>query len=68
VCVCVCVLFKHGCFIEIALFCRAVLGKGIVTSEGSIWKTQRTLLSPAFHFTSLERLMTVFDCASVRLM
>lgn len=46
---------------------RDVLGQGIVVSEGARWKHQRTLLSPAFHFAALERLMPVFEAASARL-
>lgn len=33
------------------------LGKGLVTSEGELWKKQRKLIQPAFHKKHLENLM-----------
>jgi cytochrome P450 len=47
--------------------CRDILGHGIVTSDGDYWKQQRAMLSPAFHFSALERLQKVFDAAAGRL-
>jgi cytochrome P450 len=49
-------------------FMADVLGKGLVTSEGEIWKKHKDLLKPAFHFTSLERLHSVFSGAAMRLL
>ena len=49
-------------------FMADVLGKGLVTSEGDIWKKHKDLLKPAFHFTSLERLHSVFSGAATRLL
>jgi cytochrome P450 len=50
-----------------AVICRRILGHGIVTSEGALWKQQRAVLSPAFHVTALERMVPVFLSASARL-
>ena len=48
---------------------RDILGHGVVTSDGPVWKAKRQLLNPAFHFTALERLqVTCFDQATARLM
>ena len=46
---------------------RDILGVGLVTSEGAVWKAHRDLLKPAFHFAALERLHAVFDAAAQRL-
>ena len=46
---------------------RRILGKGIVTSEGALWRSQRAVLSPAFHQTCLENMIPVFLSASQRL-
>ena len=34
---------------------KLILGKGLVTSEGELWKKQRKLAQPAFHHGSLVR-------------
>ena len=40
-----------------------VLGKGLVTSEGALWKRQRKLMQPAFHRQRLvEFAETMVDC------
>lgn len=45
-----------------------ILGKGLVTSEGTLWRNQRALLSPAFHVAALGRMVPIFTAASQRLM
>lgn len=44
-----------------------MLGWGLVTSEGKIWRAHRTMMSPAFDFRALEALQSVFDGATKRL-
>ncbi len=44
-----------------------ILGKGLVTSEGALWKAERALMSPAFHITALGRLIPCFTTAGQRL-
>lgn len=39
---------------------RIVLGDGLVTSEGELWKRQRRLASPAFHPRSIDAFVPVF--------
>jgi cytochrome P450 len=34
---------------------RAILGNGLVTSEGDFWKRQRKLAAPAFHHQSIKQ-------------
>jgi cytochrome P450 len=43
-----------------------ILGKGLVTSEGPLWKAERALLSPAFHTNALGRLIPCFSQAGER--
>src|SRR5512146_3313664 len=33
-----------------------VIGEGLLTSEGEVWRGQRRMMQPAFHHTRLERL------------
>ena len=44
-----------------------ILGRGLVTSEGEVWRAHRKLLSPAFDYRALERLQTVFEGAAARM-
>jgi cytochrome P450 len=42
-----------------------LLGKGLMTSEGTLWRSQRRALQPAFHRTSVARhLSTIIDANS----
>jgi cytochrome P450 len=48
---------------------RIVLGNGMLTSEGSFWKRQRRIASPAFHGESVKRFAPILsrmaaDCAA----
>lgn len=43
---------------------RVVLGNGLVTSEGSLWRRQRKLVSPAFHHRRLVRFTEVMSAAT----
>ncbi|KAF5277791.1 hypothetical protein FQR65_LT03771 [Abscondita terminalis] len=45
-------------------FFHAWLGQGLLTSEGTRWKTHRKLLTSAFHFRILEKFIDVFDTQS----
>jgi cytochrome P450 len=38
---------------------RILMGEGLVTSEGDLWKTQRKLVQPAFHPRRLEALFAM---------
>src|SRR5688572_12185077 len=38
---------------------RILMGDGLVTSEGELWKTQRKLVQPAFHPRRLDALFTM---------
>jgi cytochrome P450 len=47
---------------------RIVLGNGMLTSEGSFWKRQRRIASPAFHGERVQRFAPILsrmaaDCA-----
>ena len=50
-----------------ALLLTLIAGKGIVTSEGAYWKSQRTLLSHAFRVNILEETADVAKRAVDRL-
>lgn len=39
------------------------LGKGLLTSNGSMWKKNRRIITPAFHFKVLEEFFEVFNSA-----
>jgi len=39
---------------------ECVLGKGLVTSNGDLWKAHRTLINPAFHAESLSSMFPSF--------
>lgn len=38
-----------------------MLGRGLVTSEGELWRHQRKLINPAFHFSSLRAMVPLMD-------
>ncbi|MCW1922807.1 cytochrome P450 [Luteolibacter arcticus] len=38
---------------------RILMGEGLVTSEGALWKTQRKLVQPAFHPRRLEAIFAM---------
>ena len=40
---------------------KPLLGKGLFISEDELWQSQRKLLTPAFHNSSLENFYTVLD-------
>ncbi|KAK4880255.1 hypothetical protein RN001_008401 [Aquatica leii] len=42
-------------------FIKPWIGDGLVCSSGVWWKTQRKLLTPAFHFNILENFINVFE-------
>lgn len=49
-------------------FCRDILGRGLVTSDGAIWKAHRAVMKPAFQVGALRRLSAIFDAAAGRFM
>src|SRR5579863_3131811 len=46
---------------------RILLGKGIMTSEGELWKRQRYMMQPAFHRSVITRFAGVIAAANERL-
>ncbi len=47
---------------------KAALGRGLVTSEGALWRRQRKLVQPAFRPGAIEALApTMADCAAAML-
>jgi cytochrome P450 len=51
----------------ISLRSSTLLGKGLVTSEGELWKKQRKLIQPAFHQHNIERYSHVVREATLKL-
>jgi cytochrome P450 len=46
----------------------AVLGQGLVTSEGELWRRQRRLAQPAFHIGAIQKYSTVMVDHSQRML
>lgn len=46
---------------------RMLLGNGIVTSDGELWRTQRYMMQPLFHRRVITRFAEVIDGANDRL-
>lgn len=44
------------------------IGKGLLTSNGSKWKRNRRLLTPLFHFHSLQRYLPCINDAATKMM
>lgn len=47
---------------------KLVLGDGLVTSEGDLWKRQRRLASPAFHHKRIESFLPTFTRHTERML
>ena len=45
---------------------RILLGKGIMTSEGELWKRQRYMMQPMFHRRGITEFASVIDSANDR--
>src|SRR5438132_12941862 len=45
---------------------RILLGKGIMTSEGELWKRQRYMMQPMFHRRVITEFAAVIDAANER--
>jgi cytochrome P450 len=41
-----------------------LLGRGLMVSEGELWKTQRKLIQPAFHRSAIEALVEIMNAAN----
>jgi cytochrome P450 len=46
---------------------RILLGNGIVTSDGELWRTQRYLMQPMFHRRVVTQFGAIIDAANARL-
>ena len=44
-----------------------LLGRGLMASEGALWKTQRRMIQPAFQHKTLARFLDSIDAATARL-
>jgi cytochrome P450 len=58
---------RRGNYIKGSVYdgARILLGQGLVTSEGELWRRQRQLANPAFRPAKLERYLEVMsDCAT----
>ena len=44
-----------------------LLGRGLMVSEGELWKTQRKLIQPAFHRNAVEGLVEVMNATNLEL-
>jgi len=47
---------------------RLLLGQGIMTSEGALWRRQRRMVQPAFHRNGIERFGAIIRDCNERLM
>src|SRR5213078_2867258 len=45
---------------------KILLGNGIMTSEGELWKRQRYMMQPAFHRRVITEFSTLIDAANER--
>ena len=43
------------------VFLEALIGKGLVTSDGELWKERRRLITPAFHFDILNGFAPIME-------
>ncbi len=41
-----------------------LLGRGLMVSEGELWKTQRKLIQPAFHRSAIDALVEIMNAAN----
>jgi len=58
---------KYGKTVTYAAVRRLVLGNGLVTSEGELWRRQRRLLSPFFTPRSIEQFLPIFISEAQRM-
>jgi enediyne biosynthesis protein E7 len=47
---------------------RMLLGNGIVTSDGELWRTQRYMMQPLFHRRVVTQFAAIIDAANERLL